>query len=170
VATDAASRHPRGGRLDPRREVERRVYVNAQPRRVWSVLHDASSLPRLFPELSIRSVDPSWPAAGAQRSGEAHLGLLRTAVRIESLEFRPDVSFRLLVTAAEFSIEWGWRLEPTAGGTRVVHDGTFDTFDRWARLLVRLGRESIGAVAEEHLRAVKELAEDGWGAAAGPAA
>ena len=164
------SRRRRGEGPDPRREVERRVYVNALPRRVWTSLHAPASLSRLIPELNFRSVDPTWPAAGALRFGEAHLGLLRTAVRIESLEARPDAAFRLLVTAAEFSIEWGWRLEPTAGGTRVVHDGTFETFDRWAGLLVRLGRESVGALADEHLRALKELAEGGWGAAAGPAA
>jgi hypothetical protein len=118
----------------------------------------------------VRTNDPTWPAAGSVRFGEAHLGLLRTAVRIESLEARPATTFRLLVTGAEFSIEWGWRLEPTAGGTRVIHDGSFDTFDRWAGLLVRLGRESVAALAEEHLRALKDLAESGWGEAAGPAA
>jgi carbon monoxide dehydrogenase subunit G len=170
VATGTANRGPAGGREDPRREVERRVYVKAQPRAVWGALHEPAWLPRLLPELSVRTNDPTWPAAGSVRFGEAHLGLLRTAVRIESLEARPATTFRLLVTGAEFSIEWGWRLEPTAGGTRVIHDGSFDTFDRWAGLLVRLGRESVAALAEEHLRALKDLAESGWGEAAGPAA
>jgi hypothetical protein len=121
-------------------------------------------------ELSLGTADPSWPAAGSVRHGEAHLGLLRTAVRVESLEARPQTTSRLVVDAASFSIEWGWRLEAVAGGTRVIHDGTFDTSDRWAGVLVRLGRESIGGLAESHLRALKERAETEVGEAAGPAA
>jgi hypothetical protein len=151
-------------------DVERRVFVRALPHRVWTTLHDPGLAPRLLPELSFRTVDPTWPAAGSVRLGEAHLGLLRTDVRIESLEIRPDASFRLLVTAAAFSIEWGWRLEPIFGGTRVVHDGTFELHDRWAGILVKLGRESIGALAESHLRALKQQAEEGRSEATGPAA
>jgi hypothetical protein len=37
-------------------------------------------------------------------------------------------------------------------------------------VLVRLGRESIGQLADAHLRALKELAEMSTEAAAGPAA
>jgi hypothetical protein len=61
-------------------------------------------------------------------------------------------------------------MEPLAGGTRVIHDGSFQTTDRWAGVLVRLGRESIDAIAEAHLRALKERAEASAGEAAGPAA
>jgi polyketide cyclase/dehydrase/lipid transport protein len=151
-------------------DVERRVFVKALPRRVWTTLHDPDLARRLLPELTIRAADPAWPAAGSIAIGEAHLGLLRADVRLESLEIRPDTAFRLLVTAAAFSIEWGWRLEPNFGGTRVVHDGTFELHDRWAGILVKLGRESIGALAEAHLRALKQHAEEGWGEATGPAA
>ena len=164
------TRRPGDGRSDERHGVERRVYVKALPHRVWTAMHEPAFLPRILPELTFRSDDPSWPAAGSIRVGEAHLGLLRTGVRIESLEVRPDAAFRLLVTAAGFSIEWGWRLEPVSGGTRVVHDGTFETHDRWAGILVRLGRESIGGIAEQHLRALKQHAEEGWSQATGPAA
>jgi hypothetical protein len=61
-------------------------------------------------------------------------------------------------------------MEPLAGGTRVVHDGSFETSDRWAGVLVRLGRDSIDGLAEEHLRALKNRAETQAGAATGPAA
>lgn len=55
-------------------------------------------------------------------------------------------------------------------GTRVVHEGSFETTDRLAGILVRLGRESIGAITEEHLRALKGRAESAAGEATGPAA
>ena len=153
-----------------RRHVERRVYIRATPRRVWATLHDADQLPALFAELTAGPADPSWPAAGSSRTGEAHLGLLRTAVRIESIEARPLTAFGIVVAASSFAIEWNWRMEPLAGGTRVIHEGSFETTDRWAGVLVRLGRESIDAIAEAHLRALKERAEIAAGEAAGPAA
>jgi hypothetical protein len=159
-----------GGDTPGSNYVERRVYIHASPRRVWATLHDPEQLPALFAELAIGPADPSWPAAGSSRTGEAHLGLLRTDVRIESLEARPLTTFRIAVVAASFVIEWGWWMEPLAGGTRVIHDGSFETTDRWAGVLVRLGRESIGGIAEAHLRALKERSEDRAGEAAGPAA
>jgi hypothetical protein len=155
---------------DGRRSVERRVWVKATPRRVWTTLHDESVLHRLLTEMSLRPGGPSWPAAGSVRTGEVHLGLLRTAVHVESLEARPDSTFGLEVFAPEFEIGWSWRLEPLAGGTRIIHEGWFETRDRWAGVLVRLGRESIGQLADAHLRALKELAETTPEAAAGPAA
>jgi Polyketide cyclase / dehydrase and lipid transport len=158
------------GTTPGRRHVERRVYIRASPRRVWATLHDQDQFAALFAELTAGPGDPSWPAAGSSRAGEAHLGLLRTAVRIESVEARPLTAFAIVVAASSFAIEWGWRMEPLAGGTRVIHDGSFQTTDRWAGVLVRLGRESIDAIAEAHLRALKERAEASAGEAAGPAA
>ena len=67
--------------------------------------------------------------------------------------------FRLRVTGSGFESEWGWRLEPVAGGTRVVHAATFEPVDRWTIILVRLGRHSLEARVEAHLRALKERAE-----------
>lgn len=159
-----------GGSTAGRRHVERRVYIRATPRQVWATLHDPDQIPALFTELTTGPADPSWPAAGSSRVGEAHLGLLRTAVRIESVEARPLTAFGIVVAAASFAIEWSWRMEPLAGGTRVIHEGSFETTDRWAGVLVRLGRESIDAIAEAHLRALKERAEEPAGEAAGPAA
>jgi hypothetical protein len=170
VAIRFVDRRSRGGRSGPSRRVERRVYVKAAPRHVWAALHDADTADGLFPELALGPADPSWPAAGASRLGVLRLGLLRTNVRLESLEARPDTAFRLIVTSDEFTLEWGWRLEPLAGGTRVVHDGAFEAYDRWASLLVRLGRDSAGALADAHLRALKLAAEQAWSEARGPAA
>jgi hypothetical protein len=159
-----------GDRRSGRRFVERRVYVRASPRDVWASLHDTTTARSLFPELTMAPPQPSWPAAGSSRAGEIRLGLLRTTVHVESLEARPASAFRLAIVAAGFAIEWGWRMEPLAGGTRVIHDGSFETSDRWAGVLVRLGRDSIGGLAEEHLRALKTRSEIQAGAATGPAA
>jgi hypothetical protein len=163
-------RSDREGTAAGRRDVERRVYIRASPQRVWATLHDPDQVHGLFAELSVGPAEPSWPAAGSSRTGEAHLGLLRTAIRIESVEARPLTAFGIVVAASSFAIDWSWRMEPLAGGTRVIHHGSFETTDRWAGVLVRLGRESIGAIAEAHLRALKERAEQGAGEAAGPAA
>ncbi len=171
MSAGIVQRHAPGGRNTPGTvHVERRVYIRASPRRVWATLHDPTLLDALFAELTIGPADHSWPAAGSSRTGEAHIGLLRTAVRIESLEARPLTAFQLVIVAASFAIERGWRMEPLAGGTRVIHEGSFETTDRWAGVLVRLGRESIGAITEAHLRALKHLAESAAGEAAGPAA
>jgi len=46
-----------------------------------------------------------------------------------------------------------------AGGTRVIHAATFEPNDRWAGMLVRMGRRTLEARVEAHLRALKERAE-----------
>ena len=51
------------------------------------------------------------------------------------------------------------RQEPVAGGTRVIHAATFEPFDRWTGILVRLGRASLASRVEAHLRVLKERAE-----------
>ena len=79
--------------------------------------------------------------------------------RVESLEARPLSSFALAVTGAGFRGELRWWFEPVAGGTRVIHAATFEPHDRWAGLLVRLGRESLAGRVESHLRVLKERAE-----------
>jgi hypothetical protein len=169
MAIGTLQRGTRSGE-DDRRSVERRAWVKAPPRRVWTTLVDDALQRRLFAELSLRPGDSTWPAAGSSRQGEVHLGLLRTTVWAESMEARPDSTFSLAIVAPEFEIGWSWRFEPLAGGTRVIHDGWFETRDRWAGVLVRLGRESIGQLADAHLRALKELAEATAETAAGPAA
>lgn len=151
-----AGDHLRGDRL-----VERRVFVQATPRVVWASLHDPSASAAVFPELRLGPAAPSWPAAAATRTARARLGLLREVARVESLEARPESVFRLRVTGSGFESEWSWRLEPIAGGTRVIHAATFEPVDRWTDILVRLGRRSLEARVEAHLRALKERAERG---------
>jgi len=139
--------------------VERRVFVHAPPRTVWATLHDPAATVALFPELRLGPAAPPWPAAATTRSARARLGLLRDAAQVESLEARPDARFRVRVTASGFDSQWSWRLEPVAGGTRVIHAATFEPFDPWTGILVRLGRASLASRVEAHLQALKERAE-----------
>ena len=139
--------------------VERRVFVHATPRVVWATLHDPALTGILFPELKLGPAAPAWPAAATMRTARTRLGLLRDAAWVESLEARPEARFRLRVTASGFDSEWSWRLEPVAGGTRVIHAATFEPFDRWTGILVRLGRASLASRVEAHLRVLKERAE-----------
>lgn len=148
-------------------QVERRAFVNAPPRTVWAALHDPSNAATLFPELRLGPAEPAWPAAAAIRNGRARLGLLRDDALVESLEARPLTSFRLRVTGRAFQSEWRWRLEPRAGGTRVVHDAVLEPGDRVAAWLIRLGRDSVAERVEAHLRALKEVAEAAARAEAG---
>ena len=157
---DSASRRRSRG-IIPKTDgtVERRVFVYASPRTVWATLHDPAATGVLFPELRLGPAAPAWPAAATTRSARARLGLLRDAARVESLEARPDARFRLRVTASGFDSQWSWRLEPVAGGTRVIHGATFEPFDRWTGILVRLGRATLASRVEAHLRVLKERAE-----------
>ena len=107
---------------------------------------------------SARPRRPGRPLRRPARAG-TRLGLLRDAARVESLEARPESRFPLRVTGAGFDSEWSWRLEPVAGGTRVIHAATFEPFDRWTGILVRLGRASLASRVEHHLRTLKERAE-----------
>ena len=150
------------------RQVERRVFVMAPPRVVWAALHDPSNVARLFPELTLGPAVPTWPAAAAVRSGRARLGLLRDDATVESLEARPLTSFRVRVSGRAFASEWRWRLEPRAGGTRVVHDAVLEPGDRIAAWLIRLGRDSLSDRVEAHLLALKEVAEGQRAIDAGP--
>ena len=161
VGTENGARSGRPGSVSTsdRGGVERRVFVDATPRTVWATLHDPAATSAMFPELRLGPAAPAWPAAATTRSARARLGLLRDEARVESLEARPDSRFRVRVTASGFDSEWSWRLEPVAGGTRVIHGATFEPFDRWTGILVRLGRASLASRVESHLRALKERSE-----------
>lgn len=139
--------------------VERRLYVKASPRVVWAALHDPANAAALFPQLRLDPPTPDWPAAAAMRGARPRLGLLRDKASVESLEARPQSTFRVRVEGEGFRGELSWWLEPVAGGTRVVHAATFEPRDRWAGFLVRLGRESLASRVEHHLTALKERAE-----------
>jgi hypothetical protein len=155
----ASGRRRKAADSGARGSVERRVFVLASPRTVWATLHDPTATALLFPELRLGPALPAWPAAATTRSARAHLGLLREVARVESLEARPDSRFRVRVTGSGFDSEWSWRLEPVAGGTKVIHAATFEPFDRWTGILVRLGRASLASRVEAHLRVLKERAE-----------
>jgi carbon monoxide dehydrogenase subunit G len=148
-----------GDHLQVDHQVERRVFIQASPRQVWATLHDPNSMAALLPELHLGPAEPAWPAAATSRTARARMGLLRETAQVESLEARPESIFRVRATASGFESEWLWRLEPVAGGTRVIHAATFEPNDRWAGILVRLGRRSLGSRVEAHLRALKERAE-----------
>ena len=159
IGGGTSRRRSRGLAPETEKAVERRVFVHASPRTVWTTLHDPAATTALFPELRLGPAAPAWPAAATTRSARARLGLLRDAAQVESLEARPDARFRLRVTASGFDSQWSWRLEPVAGGTRVIHGATFEPFDRWTGILVRLGRASLASRVETHLRVLKERAE-----------
>jgi hypothetical protein len=148
-----------GDHLRPEGRVERRVFIQASPRVVWATLHDPGLTSVLLPELRFGPAEPAWPAAATTRLATARVGLLREQARLESLEARPESTFRMRAVASGFESEWSWRLEAVAGGTRVVHAATFEPNDRWAGILVRLGRRSLEARVEAHLRVLKERAE-----------
>ena len=135
------------------------MFINASPRVVWATLHDPANALALFPQLRLDEPAPDWPAAASTRHASPRLGLLRDSARVESLEARPQSSFALRVTGEGFSGEFHWWFEPLAGGTRVVHSATFDPHDRWAGILMKLGRESLANRVEHHLRVLKERAE-----------
>ena len=155
-----------GDHLRASRIVERRVFMQASPRTVWAVLHDPALSSTLIPELRFGPAAPSWPAAATTRTASTRLGLLREVAHVESLEARPQSIFRLRVTGSGFESEWSWRLEPVAGGTRVIHAASFEPIDRWTDILVRLGRRSLEARVEAHLRVLKERSEHSASSAA----
>ena len=133
--------------------------MNATPAVAWAALHDPASEPALYPEFALGPAETAWPAAGAIRLARLRVGLLREPVFLESLEARPSVSFRLRLVGADVRGELGWRLDPVAGGTRVIHDAVLEPTDRFAAVLVRLGRGSLADRVEDHLRALKARAE-----------
>lgn len=142
--------------------IERRTYVKAEPRAVWATLHDAAAQDVLYPELSLGPPASSWPAAGATRPARLRLGLLRTSVRLESLEARPETRFRTILVGDGIQLERSWVLEPGAGGgTRVVARAELWTVGRSVAALVRFGRGSAATIVETNLRILKEMAEGG---------
>lgn len=142
--------------------VERRTYIKADSRVVWSTLHDPAAQDVLYPELRLGAAAPSWPAAGATRPARLRLGLLRASVRIESLEARPESRFRTVLVGDGIRLERSWTLEPGAGGgTRLIADADLITGGRWVGSLIRLGRGSAGTLVETNLRILKEMAEGG---------
>ncbi len=148
--------------MTPPTVVERRTYIQADPRVVWATLHDPAAQDVLYPELRLGPAAPSWPAAGATRSARLRLGLLRTSVRIESLEARPEGRYRTLAVGDGIRLERVWILEPgAAGGTRVSARADLTATGRWVGALIGIGRGSTATLIETNLRILKEMAEGG---------
>ena len=82
------------------------------------------------------------------------MGLLREAGRATSVEARPGTTFWLRVESPSLRTDWTWRLDPVAGGTRVVHVAAVSAHGRLAALLVRLGRQDLGSIVDAHLAAL----------------
>ena len=144
--------------------IERRTYIKADPRGVWATLHDPAAQDVLYPELDLGPAATSWPAAGATRPARLRLGLLRTSVRLESLEARPATRFRTILGGDGIRLERSWIIEPGAGGgTRIVARADLRTVGRSVAVLVRFGRGSAATMIETHLRILKEMAEGGAG-------
>ena len=144
----SAIRRP-GDHLRVERQVERRVFIQAPPRvRSGRRSTTRPALSALLPELHLGPAEPAWPAAATTRSRPrpARPAARDRAGREPRGAARVDLP-GARVSASGFESEWMWRLEPVAGGTRVIHAATFETNDRWARILVRLGR-SLGSRVE----------------------
>ncbi len=79
---------------------------------------------------SCGSVRPRRRGRPLPRPGRRGPGSGFCARRPGSRASRPARSrvFRLRVTGSGFESEWSWRLEPVAGGTRVVHAATFEPY------------------------------------------
>jgi hypothetical protein len=142
--------------------VERRTYIQAEPRLVWATLHDPAAQDVLYPELRLGPAATSWPAAGATRPARLRFGLLRASVRIESLEARPEGRYRTVAVGDGIRLDRAWTIEPgAAGGTRVLARVDLIASGRWARALIWLGRGSAPTMIETNLRILKEMAEGG---------
>lgn len=143
------------------RFVERRVFVDAPPEAVWRALVDPSHGSRLVPEAGLGDpLSTTWPAAGSQRRAVQRMGLLREAGRATSVEARPGTTFWIRVESPSVRTDWTWRLDPVAGGTRVVHVAAVSAPGRLAALLIRLGRRDLGTLVDDHLSALSRHLTD----------
>jgi uncharacterized protein YndB with AHSA1/START domain len=102
------------------RELRAETVVAAPPDRVWAVLTDLARMPSWSPEL-VRMV-PLTP--GGLRVGQWYLGINRrkavvwpTRNVLAVLEPGRVLAWDTVSSGAR----WIWELEPTDGGTRIVH-------------------------------------------------
>ncbi len=102
------------------RELRAESVVEAPPERVWALLTDFSQMASWSPE-TMRML-PLKP--GGLRVGQWYLGLnRRKAVIWPTRSVVADVQpgRRLAWDTRSSGAQWIWELEPTDGGTRVVH-------------------------------------------------
>jgi len=132
--------------------------VDAAPEAIWRMLVDPERCAQLLPEAGLGEPwSAAWPAAGSQRGAQQRMGLLRERGRATSVEARPGTTFWLRVESPSLQTDWTWRLEPMAGGTRVIHVAALSARGRIAALLVRLGGRDLGTIVERNLSMLSRL-------------
>lgn len=99
---------------------EATVVIDADPAEVWELVTDVTRMGRWSPEArGGRWRRPATgPAVGARFFGFNSHGPVFWATRCEVVECEEPKRFAF--TVAESGMEWGWRLEPEDGGTRVT--------------------------------------------------
>jgi hypothetical protein len=96
------------------------IWVDAPPERVWPLVSDITR----YGEWSPENQGGRWakgtgaPGVGAQFSGSNKHGKLRWTTKCTVIEYEKNARFAFSV--AESRTHWGFRLEPAAGGTRLV--------------------------------------------------
>ena len=104
-------------------DVEVSTVVAAPPEAVWEVVGDPARIGEISPECRrITWLDgASGPAAGARFVGYNQKGLLRwtTTSTVVDVEPARALSWDVAVLGQAVA-RWGFRLEPTEGGTRVT--------------------------------------------------
>jgi uncharacterized protein YndB with AHSA1/START domain len=96
---------------------EASVTIKATPERVWALVTDVTGMGRFSPG----NTGGKWlgrgqqPAAGAKFLGFNKRGPARWITRCTVLECDRPNRFSFQVT--ENKMQWGWRIEPTEGGT-----------------------------------------------------
>jgi uncharacterized protein YndB with AHSA1/START domain len=88
----------------------RNVLIDAQPSEVWEVLADGYSYPRwVVGTRAVESVDPSWPAVGANLHYRAGVGRLQigdvTTVRISEPPHHLEMEAHMRLVTVRISVE-----------------------------------------------------------------
>jgi uncharacterized protein YndB with AHSA1/START domain len=102
------------------RELRAEATLNASPDRVWELLTDLARLPLWSPEL-VKMVPLK---RGGLRVGQWYLGINRRKAIIwptRSVVAAVETGCRLVWDTKSSGAQWIWELEPTEGGTHVVH-------------------------------------------------
>lgn len=96
------------------------TWVDAPPERVWALVSDVSR----YGEWSPENQGGRWangttgPGVGAKFTGSNRHGFLRWKTHCTVIEYEENARFAFSV--AESLTQWGYRLEPEAGGTRIT--------------------------------------------------
>ena len=105
----------RGNRMD-----EAETIIATTPERVWALITDITRMGEWSPECrgGRWTGGATGPAAGARFVGFNAHGPVRWRTHCRVVECAEP--HRFAFTVAENGMTWGWRIEPDAGGTRLV--------------------------------------------------